>query len=274
MRHIEANVHRAWVRLMAMKLYAFRAIDYVHAASASDRRYLLFCAVQKAKVSTEGLKVMSLLQECVGAKGFESTGYFEMALRDIQLIPSLEGSMHINLGLAVQFIPRYFDRSDSTLGQPPSLAGGEIRSRENPYLMEARAGSPHAVGFCPYLDAYGLLASSNAVAPFLRQVQAFREIATARSAGNVETSDMQFEMALGQCFATIVYGQLIAENAVRLNVPEAMTSSVFAVLVEDLSTLALRLAAIPGISSATRKSLSGMIEVPNAEGADGSGTFF
>ena len=274
MRHIQANVHRAWVRLMTMKLYAFRALDYVHAASVSDRRYLLFCAVQKAKVSTEGLKVMSLLQECVGAKGFESSGYFEMALRDIQLIPSLEGSMHINLGLAVQFIPRYFDRSDSTLGQPPSLAGGETRSRENPYLMEARAGSPHAVGFCPYLDAYRLLASTKAVAPFLRQVEAFREIATARSAGDVETSDMQFEMALGQCFATIVYGQLIAENAVRLNVPEAMTSSIFAVLVGDLSTLALQLAAIPGISSATRESLSGMIEVPNAEGSDVSGTFF
>ena len=117
-----ANVIRAWLRLTAMKLYAYRALDYVHAASGSDRRYLLFCAVQKAKVSTEGLKVMSLLQECIGAKGFESSGYFEMALRDIQLIPSLEGSMHINLGLAVQFIPRVF-RSTGFDSRPATVAG-------------------------------------------------------------------------------------------------------------------------------------------------------
>ena len=253
MGHIHANVLRAWLRLTAMKLYAYRALDYVHAASASDRRYLLFCAVQKAKVSTEGLKVMSLLQECIGAKGFESGGYFEMALRDIQLIPSLEGSMHINLGLAVQFIPRYFDRPDSTAGEPPSLIGGEVPSRENPYLMDARAGSPRAVEFRPFRDAYRPFESVEGTANFLRQVEVFREIATAKSAGD-ETTDMQFEMALGHCFVTIAYGQLIAENAVRLDLPKAVTSSIFSVLVEDLSTLALRLAAIPGISRGLRGS--------------------
>jgi acyl-CoA dehydrogenase len=36
MRHIQANVLRAWLRLTAMKLYAYRALDYVHAASGSD----------------------------------------------------------------------------------------------------------------------------------------------------------------------------------------------------------------------------------------------
>jgi hypothetical protein len=74
---------------------------------------------------------------------------------------------------------------------------------------------------------------------------------------------MQFEMALGQCFATIAYGQLIAENAVRLDLPEAITSSIFAVLVEDLSTLALQLAAVPGINGARRESISRMVEVPS-----------
>jgi acyl-CoA dehydrogenase len=265
MGHIHANVLRAYLRLTAMKLYAYRALDYVHTASSSDRRYLLFCAVQKAKVSTEGLRVMSLLQECIGAKGFESGGFFEMALRDIQLIPSLEGSMHINLGLAAQFIPRYFDRPDSTLNQPPSLVGGEISSAENPYLMEARAGSPHAVGFSPFLDAYRPLAAVNGAAQFMRQVETFREIAIDKSVGILASSDMQFEMALGQCFATICYGQLIAENAVRLEVPESITSSILAVLAEDLSTLALRLASVAAIGNGLRESISRMIQVPNAE---------
>jgi hypothetical protein len=104
-------------------------------------------------------------------------------------------------------------------------------------------------------------------ATFLRQVEVFREIATAKSAGD-ETTDMQFEMALGHCFVTIAYGQLIAENAVRLDLPKAVTSSIFSVLVEDLSTLALRLAAISGISRGLRESISRMIEIPNVNSAD------
>ena len=103
MPHIGSATAQAYARLTGMKLYAYRALDYVHGSSAADRRYLLFGAVQKAKVSTEGVKVIALLSECVGAKGFESDTYFEMALRDIQLIPGLEGSTHVNLGLAAQF---------------------------------------------------------------------------------------------------------------------------------------------------------------------------
>jgi hypothetical protein len=176
--------------------------------------------------------------------------------------------MHINLGLAVQFIPRYFDRPDSTLVEPPSLVGGETPSRENTYLMEARAGSPHAVGFRPFLDAYRALAPLKCAATFLRQVEAFREIATAISTGNVDAPDLQLEMALGQCFATIAYGQLIAENTARLDLPGAITSSIFALLVEDLSSLALRLAAIPGISSGMRETISRMVEIPSVNSAD------
>src|SRR5207253_101043 len=63
MPHIRALVAQARARLIAMKLYAYRALDYVHGASEADRRYLLFCAVQKAKVSTEAVKVMALLSE-------------------------------------------------------------------------------------------------------------------------------------------------------------------------------------------------------------------
>src|SRR4029077_11953629 len=97
---------------------------------------------------------MALLSECIGARGFESDTYFEMALRDVQLIPGLEGSMHINLGLALQFMGRYFDRPDSGLAEPASITAGETSSRENPYLFKARTGSFHAVSFPDYREAY------------------------------------------------------------------------------------------------------------------------
>src|SRR5205807_1566233 len=104
MPHIRATTALAFARLAAMKLYAYRAVDYLQASCADDRRYLLFNAVQKATVSTEGVKVMALLSECIGARGFEAETYFESALREAQLIPGLEGSTHINFGLTAQFI--------------------------------------------------------------------------------------------------------------------------------------------------------------------------
>jgi acyl-CoA dehydrogenase len=92
MPHIRVMIARAYARLAAMKLFAYRAIDYFECASADDRRYLLFSAVQKAKVSTDGVRVIDTLLECMGARGFESETYFEMALRDARLLPVLEGS--------------------------------------------------------------------------------------------------------------------------------------------------------------------------------------
>ncbi len=106
--HLRSISAQAYARLMGMKLFAYRALDYLHSASAADRRYVLFNAVQKAKVGNEGVKVMDLLSECVGAKGFEAETHFEMARRDAALIPAVEGSTHVNLALAALFVPRYF----------------------------------------------------------------------------------------------------------------------------------------------------------------------
>jgi len=268
MPHIRASMAQAYARLTAMKLYSYRALDYVHSASSADRRYLLYCAVQKAKVSAEGVKVMALLQECIGAKGFESDTYFEMALRDVQLIPSLEGSRHINLGLAAGFLPRYFDRPDSTLAEPPSLIGGEVSSRENVYLMEAPTGATHAIAFRPHLDAYRPLMSLPNVALFASQVETFREVTRRSRDHNADSADLYTTMTQGQLFSTIAFGQLVAEDLSHLDMPGSMTSAIFSGLVEDLSALALQLAAIPGFDNATREGILRMVAVPKTSAAD------
>jgi acyl-CoA dehydrogenase len=268
MPHIRSNLAEAFARLTAMKLFAYRALDYVHAASAEDRRYLLFCAVQKARVSTEGVKVMTLLQECVGAKGFESDTYFEMALRDAPLIPSLEGSMHINLGLAVQFLSRYFNRPDSTMGQPPSLVLGETASRENPYLMAARTGATHAIGFRSFREAYDALGALPAVAAFVRQVELFKTFIDRAGESKADLSSMQLQMALGKCFCVIAYGQLVAENATRLKLPDEMTAVIFSLLVGDLSALSLQFAVIPDLSESLREQLAGLVLTTSASAAE------
>ena len=268
MPHLTWTVAKAYARLTAMKLFAYRALDYVHAADKTDRRYLLFNAVQKAKVSTEGVAVMALLSECVGAMGFEADTYFEMALRDTQLIPKLEGSAHINLGLTARFLPRYFGRPDSTIVEPKSLVAGEIASHENPYLMEARTGSINTIAFPDFLKAYQPLISIPNVRLFTRQVKAFRLFLLASRLKGNQATDLAAGMALGQCLATIAYGQLIAENSIRLGIAPQMVNVIFHLLVGDLSASALALAGYAGVDTVRRLFIRRAVTVPQSVQAD------
>ncbi|MGA2229533.1 MAG: acyl-CoA dehydrogenase [Tepidisphaeraceae bacterium] len=267
MPHIRFLAAQACARLIAMKLFAYRALDYLHAARAEDRRYLLYCAVQKAKVSTEGVKVMSLLSECVGAKGFESDEtYFEMALRDAQLIPLLESSAHINLGLASQFISRYFGRFDPNLCEPPSLTAGEATSVENPYLTTASTTAINSVAFPPFERAFESLADVPNVRLFLAQAKALQRLVQTKDA--MANPEARFTLALSSCVATIAYGQLVAENAVLLGVPKEIISAIFHLLVADLSAACLSLASLPAAPAATPAFLSAAVAASQTPAGD------
>lgn len=272
MPHLRLILSLAYARLAAMKFYAYRALDYVQAANANDRRYLLFNAVQKARVSTQGVKVISLLSECMGAKGFETDTYFEMALRDVQLIPGLEGSTHINLSLAAQFIPQYFAgsvmASERNLAAPPSLAGGEVEPSENPYLFEARSGSINSILFPKFLNAFRPLMSIPNVQHFARQAKAFSLLVRHSDLRYDRVTDSQIVLAMGQCVATIAYGQLVCENAVRLGIDERLISVMLGALVQDFNVYALELASIAPEKSATKISLSRLVKVPRMRDAD------
>jgi acyl-CoA dehydrogenase len=252
MPHIRSNMSQAYARLCAMKLFAYRALDYLHAASADDRRYLLFNAVQKAKLSIEGVKVIALLSECVGAKGFEADTYIEMALRDIQLIPGLEGSTHINLALIAQFISAYFSRKKVDLASPPSLVAHEAPSTENAYLMTARAGSINSVAFHPYGKTFSAMSSIPNVRIFRRQANAFALFLRTGETRQTLVSDLEISLQAGQCLATIAYAQLIAEHAVIQRTPPPLTSLIFDALVADLSAVARTLASLPKLRPAQK----------------------
>jgi acyl-CoA dehydrogenase len=265
MPHIASLMCQAYARLTAMKLYAYRALDYLHAASENDRRYLLLNAIQKAKVSTEGVKVMALLSECIGAKGFESETYFEMALRDIQLIPGLEGSTHVNLSLAAQFIPKYFNDPDRSLAEPKSLAA-QNASDENSYLMQARGGNPQKVAFPFYLTAFLPHLTIASARAFAFQARAFRWFLNANS--QLPNDDMQVTMAIADGFAMIVYGQLVAENCIHCAVPREIVSVIFQLLAQDLAVCGLKLASNYKLEGAAQESLGRMVRVAKTAKSD------
>ena len=106
--HVKQMFTDAYARLVAMKLFALRASDYMRSALAQDRRYLLYNPVVKMKVTTQGEEVINLLWDVIAAKGFEKDMYFEMAARDIRALPKLEGTVHVNIALIVKFMANYF----------------------------------------------------------------------------------------------------------------------------------------------------------------------
>ncbi len=245
MPHIRLMIAEAYARLTAMKLYAYRALDYVHAARAADRRHILFCAVQKARVSTEGTRVMALLLECMGARGFESDTYFEMALRDVQLIPGLEGSTHFNINLTAQFIPRYFSQLVPELGEPSAIGTLDGAGRENPFLMDKPEGAIRTIGFPPPLRAYESLLDVPNVRRFVRQITAFGRLPHGGLPGRAVDDGAAMVLAQGRCQAIVAYGQLVAEQCAILKVSRELVSIIFQVLVTDMNVAALALGSLP-----------------------------
>ena len=268
MPHIRTATVLAFARLMAMKLYAYRALDYLQAAGTDDRRYLLWCAVQKAKVSTEGVKVMALLSECIGAKGFEADTFFESALRETQMIPGLESSTHINFGLTCQFLGAYFTTPGCEVAEPKSLSLDQADPAENPYWMEARAGNPQEVRFGHFLKAYVPLRAVPNVRAFVQQVRRFGRFAAGSVSALKSVGDPGLAIALGKCFSTIAYAQLVAENCLTTQVAPATVSVLFHALIEDLSADALKLAALFPPGSTQRALLKRVVRVPRTSAAD------
>jgi acyl-CoA dehydrogenase len=264
MPHIRSTLVQAYVRLCAMKLYAYRAADYLQMSSPKDRRYLLFNSVQKARVSTEGVRVMELLSECVGARGFESETYFESALRDALLIPGLEGSTHINYGLTARLLKNYFFGNDASLVEVPSMALSEAPIPENPELMRAQAGSFKEIRFGNYRKAYDAFDLVPNVGIFASQVKALRNFASGLWIFPQLQKDADFAMMLGKIFSIAVYGQLIAENAQLAQSDPALVSLIFQQLIEDLSVQALKARSLPQLPRALGFLLGRCIRTPQS----------
>ena len=53
------------------------------------------------------MKIVDMLLDIIAAKGFEQDTYMEMAIRDIGMIPRLEGTTHVNMALVIKFMQNY-----------------------------------------------------------------------------------------------------------------------------------------------------------------------
>ncbi|MEV0028628.1 acyl-CoA dehydrogenase family protein [Nocardia sp. NPDC050793] len=117
----------SYARLIGMKLYSERAIDYLRSAYPEDRRYLLFNAIEKMTVTRQGQRVIEDLADVIAARGFENDMYFPMAMLGLFGLPRLEGTVHVNMALSLKFLANYmFHPSDAGLAALRVLPGAAV----------------------------------------------------------------------------------------------------------------------------------------------------
>ncbi|WP_405791764.1 acyl-CoA/acyl-ACP dehydrogenase [Streptomyces sp. NBC_00029] len=235
--HVRRELADAYVRLVGMKLFSDRAVDYFRAAGPDDRRYLLFNPMTKMKVTTEGEKVIDLMWDVIAAKGFEKDNYFAQAAIEIRGLPKLEGTVHVNLALILKFmrnhlldpaeypaVPTRLDAADDAFlfQQGPARGLGSVRFHDWRTAYEAYTEVPNVARFREQADA--LCAFVATVAPDEEQ-----------------SRDLDFLLSVGQLFALVVYGQLILEQARLTDLDESVLDELFSVLVRDFSGHAVEL---------------------------------
>lgn len=234
--HVKQLFVDAYARLVAMKLFSLRAIDYMRSASPEDRRYLLYNPMVKMKVTTQGEEVMNLLWDVIAAKGFEKDMYFEQAARDIRALPKLEGTVHVNMALIIKFMPNYFFNP-----APFPEIPRRTDAADDTFLFEQ--GPTRGLGkiqFHDYNIAYGSVDLPN-VNVFREQIEVLSEMLLAAPPGEEQVDDIDFLLILGELFTLVGYGQLIIENARIYDVSDELLDQIFDFMVRDFSKFALQL---------------------------------
>ncbi|MFZ3318643.1 acyl-CoA dehydrogenase family protein, partial [Mycobacterium sp.] len=244
--HVRASFVEAYVRLIAMKLFSDRAIDYFRSASLDDRRYLLFNPVTKSKVTSEGETVVTLLWDVLAAKGFEKNTYFSEVARLIGALPRLEGTVHVNVAQILKFMPNY-------IFNPATYP--EIGTRNDPaddafFWAQGPARGASKVQFADWAVVYEQHANIPNVGLFYEQAHALRELLSSAAPDPDQMRDLDFLLVVGHLFTLIVYGQLIVEQADLTGLDADLVDQIFDVQIRDFSQHAVALHGKPSSTSA------------------------
>ncbi|MFF1777291.1 acyl-CoA dehydrogenase family protein [Streptomyces virginiae] len=235
--HVRRELADAYVRLVGMKLFSDRAVDYFRSAGPDDRRYLLFNPMTKMKVTTEGEKVIDLMWDVIAAKGFEKDNYFAQAAIEIRGLPKLEGTVHVNLALILKFMRNHLLNPAEYPAVPTRLdaADDAFLFRQGP------ARGLGAVQFHDWRTAYDAYADVPNVARFREQADALCAFVATVAPDEEQSRDLDFLLSVGQLFALVVYGQLILEQARLTDLDGSVLDELFSVLVRDFSGHAVEL---------------------------------
>ena len=256
--HVRANFVDAYVRLIAMKLFSQRSVDYFRSASLDDRRYLLFNPMTKAKVTMEGETVLRALHDVIAAKGYEKSTMFREVSQLIGTLPRLEGTVHVNVGLVLKFMPNYmFNPAEyPEIGTRNDPADDEFFWNQGPTRGAAK------VQFADWTPVYEKHSSIANVARFYEQAQAFKTLLATAAPDAGQQQDLDFMLTIGHLFSLIVYGQLILEQAALTGLDDDIIDQIFDFQIRDFSTYAVALHSKPSSTQTQQDWTVGAIRKP------------
>ncbi|MET7767499.1 acyl-CoA dehydrogenase family protein [Nocardia sp. NPDC005366] len=259
--HVRGNFVDAYSRIVAMKLFSDRAVDYFRSASLEDRRYLLFNPMTKSKVTSEGEIVMTLLLDVLAAKGFEKNTYFAEAARLINTLPRLEGTVHVNVGQILKFMPNYLfnPRDYREIGTRQDAGDEEFFWRQGP------ARGAGKVQFADWSPVYEKHADVPNVARFYEQAQALCTLLRTAAPGESQREDLDFMLTIGHLFSLVVYGQLILEQAAITGLDRDVLDQIFDFQVRDFNGYATTLYGKPSAVAAQHEWAIGALRTPVAD---------
>ncbi|OBH93157.1 acyl-CoA dehydrogenase family protein [Mycobacterium sp. E2733] len=257
--HVRRLLTDAYLRLVAMRLVATRACDYMRSASADDRRYLLYSPLTKAKITSEGERVVIALWDVIAAKGVEKDTFFEAVTREIGLLPRLEGTVHINIGLLAKFMPNFLFAPNGDL---PIIGRRDDAADDTFLFAQGPTGGLGKVRFHDWrapFDGFGHLPN---VALLRKQIDVLADMLASATPDAAQQRDIDFAFAVGQLFATVPYAQLVLEEAALSDVDETLIDEIFAVLVRDFNGYAVELSDKPATTDEQARFATRMIRRP------------
>ncbi|KAB7758875.1 acyl-CoA dehydrogenase family protein [Mycolicibacterium mucogenicum] len=261
--HVRASFVDVYARLIAMKLFSDRAIDYFRSAGLDDRRYLLFNPVTKSKVTSEGERVITLLWDVLAAKGFEKNTYFNEVNRLIGALPRLEGTVHVNVAQILKFMPNYMFNPASY----PEIGTRDDAADDVFFWAQGPARGASKVQFADWAPVYERNLTVPNVARFYEQVQAFKDLLLTAAPDADQQRDLDFVLVVGHLFTLVVYGQLILEQAELTGLDPDLLDQIFDFQIRDFSSYAVALHGKPSSTLAQQEWALSAIRKPVVDAA-------
>ncbi len=261
--HIQQFFVDAYSRLVAMKLFARRASDYMRAASEEDKRYLLYNPMVKMKVTMQGEEVINLLWDVIAARGFEKDLYFEMAARDIRGLPKLEGTAQVNMVLILKFIDNFLFNPTELPELPKNDSLGNDAFM---FTQGSTSKAQNKILFDDYNKAYDQFKQLENIRIFRTQIDAYKELIKNCPPEKDQTRDLDFMLIYGELFTLIAYGQLVLEAAKIENLDTDLVDQILDFMVRDFSKFAVQLYSKTSSTPAQMEACLKMVRkpVPNA----------
>ncbi len=259
--HVKQLFVDSFCRLGAMKLFGLRATDYMRAASADDKRYLLYNPIMKMKVAIQGEVVHELLWDIIAAKGFEKDTYFSQAVSELKGFPKLEGTRHVNMALIAKLIPNYMF-NPKAYPEIPRLTGNE----NDDYLFNQGPTRGYAkIQFHDFRKTYATRDLPN-IQIFKEQIKAYEEflMVSGMALGDQMMNDFAFLLGVGEIFTLIAYGQLIIESAAMENIDDDLLDQMFDFMVRDFSAYGVEVLGMPTTNEVQQAACRKMIKRPFA----------